>query len=82
MTGRWRVYCEPAITCDDLARMDEEELSDYFMENARFDPRNKSNPYGIFFGQRTIKAADTGKLSQMFSAAVRKYKKGSLSNGQ
>ena len=34
-------------TRDAIAAPPEDELSEYFQENARYDPRNRQHPYGV-----------------------------------
>lgn len=75
MIGKWRIAPAPVVSdLDALAAMDEFKLCDYFIENARFDPRNKTNPYWIFFGDRSIKAADLDVLGNMFRGAVARHR--------
>lgn len=62
------------MTRDDLANMDRDELSEFFMENARYDPRNKTSPYFIASGGFNLTSDDTLDLSRRFQAAVRRYR--------
>lgn len=63
-----------ATTRNQIAALPEDELIEYFEENARFDPRNRKAPYGIRFGNMLMVSDDTYTLAQKFYAAVRRYR--------
>lgn len=44
------------MTRDEIAALDDDELHEYLLDNARYDPRNKENPYAIWFGGSAIKS--------------------------
>lgn len=61
------------MTRDELSAMSQEELSEYFLDNARYDPRNKYSPYSIM-GPFRMSSSDTYDLAQRFYAAVKRYR--------
>ena len=61
------------IDCYDLTLLNDNQLFDYFSENARYDDTSPNMPYSIRFGSQSIFSGDTAELFQKFKAKVRSY---------
>jgi hypothetical protein len=68
---------EAIKTKDEIAALPEDELIEYFEDQARYDPRNRKTPYSIRFGDQPFISDDTADLAKRFYAAVKRYR-GSL----